>query len=262
MIDPSRPARVGDGPVEFSTCTELRPDRTRRERPVWDTNGYYRLLGVSPDATRKALRIAYDRCGGPDDPRMTYALRVLLSERGRAYYDRVPLGEQMLDPEVRARRRSEDRLLWASSLMAMSPEERTRAADSEEAFFRPDSALDFLDFLDKDGGDAQHDPQAYPALGGYGHYLWWVRPRDDARAQRQDEEKLARWRDALIRAASALHHKIRLAVGLHGGSESYTARTVGKYLVAFVRVDLSPTEADHAALLWIVENIPRSALPA
>jgi hypothetical protein len=53
------------GPVDISTETALEPAWDL----VWDVNGYYRALGVvwPYKASRKALRLAYQERGGPDD---------------------------------------------------------------------------------------------------------------------------------------------------------------------------------------------------
>lgn len=79
---------VGDGQVAFSTTLDLEPTRVI----IWDTNGYYRSLGVSPYASRAEIRDAYLRLNGHRSHRLTIIVKTLLDRDTRARYDRTPLG--------------------------------------------------------------------------------------------------------------------------------------------------------------------------
>jgi hypothetical protein len=105
---PSRdaPRLVGDGPTEFSTSgvVDITP------RFVWDTNGFYRALGVSTDAPRRAVaRSAVGALNGllhdPDAFRWAdRAVRILLNPSLRKKYDATPLGMFWADDERLLRR--------------------------------------------------------------------------------------------------------------------------------------------------------------
>ncbi len=104
------PVIVDRGPVEFSTGTALQP------RPKGhDAAGYYRELGVAPDASRAELIAAYRARRGQDDPRLTYVLRQLLDRSVRARYDVAPAGSWLDDYARQAVLRSPDGALLASS---------------------------------------------------------------------------------------------------------------------------------------------------
>ena len=78
-IDPDAPVLSHQGPAEFSTCTDL----ALRPEVCWDTNRYYRTLGVHWKATKKELMKAYQALGTMPSAYATYAFK------------------QLLDPEVR-----------------------------------------------------------------------------------------------------------------------------------------------------------------
>lgn len=89
--NPSAPRLVGDGPVEFSTSFAV--DYTPRF--VWDTNGFYRAFGLTPEVSRADIRRAvahrFGLAGGRDEWTAT-AAKVLLSKTLRRKYDATPLG--------------------------------------------------------------------------------------------------------------------------------------------------------------------------
>lgn len=87
------PARLGWGPVEWSTSTVL----AKKIVFKWDVNNYYAALGVKPDATRKELREAYQRKNGQSSVMLTHILKMLLNPEIRQRYDESPLGEPFFD---------------------------------------------------------------------------------------------------------------------------------------------------------------------
>ncbi|MFE4863234.1 hypothetical protein, partial [Streptomyces sp. NPDC056670] len=96
-----RPQLVGRPDTAIvSTSTTLVP--ARAAVACHDVNGYYRTLGVRPDATRRQLMDAYVAQDGQADAYTTYAFKQLLNPRTRARYDAAPLGEPFSDQYVRA----------------------------------------------------------------------------------------------------------------------------------------------------------------
>ncbi len=77
----------GDGPAEASSnlCIEQQPFR-------WDTNGFYRALGLTPDATRVEIAHAYIERNGYTSEWITSAARTLIDKDTRRVYDALPLG--------------------------------------------------------------------------------------------------------------------------------------------------------------------------
>lgn len=92
----AQPRLVGDGPSEFSTCTSLEPS----PRFVWDTNGFYRSLGVATDATRGEMARAYLARDGHSSVRLTHILTTLLDPYLRSRYDATPLGMLWADDDA------------------------------------------------------------------------------------------------------------------------------------------------------------------
>ncbi len=95
-VDQARPFLVGEGVVACSTCVALEP------LLVFDTNRYYRDLGVSTRATRKDIKRAYLLLDGQSSTRLTYVASQLLDGEIRAAYDATPLGSLFLDDYVAA----------------------------------------------------------------------------------------------------------------------------------------------------------------
>lgn len=81
------PIPVGGNARSFSTSTEI--DLCPRFR--WDTNSFYRNLGLTPSASRTDIRRAYLSVGGHLSYRLTHIVKTLLSRKVRERYDRTPL---------------------------------------------------------------------------------------------------------------------------------------------------------------------------
>lgn len=88
------PRLVGDGPAHFTAHLAV-----ERQPFKWDTNSFYRRLGLTPDCTRLDLVAAYHASDPalPDFDRRMIALRVLLKKSERTRYDSVPLGAMWMD---------------------------------------------------------------------------------------------------------------------------------------------------------------------
>lgn len=96
--DKESPVRFGAGATTVSSCTDI----ALFPSVCWDVNGYYRELGVFWKASKRELREAYQRSGGPSDARLTYVFRQLLQEHVRHEYDRMPLGSVFMDEYVQS----------------------------------------------------------------------------------------------------------------------------------------------------------------
>ncbi len=84
----SQPIRlVGDGPCVASTSHDI-----ERQPFCWDTNGFYRRLGLPPGAPRIEVARAYMDLDGHRSIPMTNAAEVLLNRRTKPLYDALPLG--------------------------------------------------------------------------------------------------------------------------------------------------------------------------
>lgn len=84
------PRKIGDGPAAFSLSmtVELQPFR-------WDTNSFYRRLGLEPDCERIDIAAAFTDAPRPTaeaDLYYTTAAKALLKKDVRRRYDSIPLG--------------------------------------------------------------------------------------------------------------------------------------------------------------------------
>ena len=95
-VDPTRPFLVGVGPAEFSTSVSIEPWPSI----IWDTNLFYRDMGVHRKASRVEIRKAYQEGGGMGNVRLTMIAGVLLNPKRRLVYDLVPLGAMFFDDEI------------------------------------------------------------------------------------------------------------------------------------------------------------------
>jgi len=82
----TEPFLVGGQPW-FSSSTAIEPLRF-----VWDTNSFYRRLGVEPSATRGEIGVAYRDNPNRDDPYLTHIAKTLVDKSIRLRYDWTPLG--------------------------------------------------------------------------------------------------------------------------------------------------------------------------
>ncbi|MFD8650706.1 hypothetical protein [Streptomyces mirabilis] len=193
----------------LSTSTALVP---RAAVPCHDVNGYYRALGVAPDATRRQLMDAYVARDGQNDAYLTYVFGQLLNAHTRAHYDAAPLGQPFPDRYVR------DELVRRASRAAaahnavhgtgMTADDilKSHGLGSEEP------KNEFLDstsperFSDDGTRDRQPSPSS-PATRPYS-YLLLASTCDDM-------SRLDQWREGLGRAL-ADRNCPQFAVGFHG----------------------------------------------
>ena len=101
-----RPRKVGKGPAAFSLCLDL-----DRQPFKWDTNSFYRRLGLGPDASRVDIaregQRRTDRVSVEEHLRMTTAAKAILKKKKRPIYDAVSLGDFYADDPALDRSRTE-----------------------------------------------------------------------------------------------------------------------------------------------------------
>ena len=213
---------LGHGPTAASTCLDLAVP----VRLVWDTNGYYRDLGISPEATRREIREAYQRLNGQESTRLTYIVKQLLDPEIRARYDATPLGSVFFDYEVETLLR-DARVQETAALRAQG-----RVEEAEEI-----EALDFGESLDTLVRRVKDD-RAQPVQSVWS---WAYFAKDTFR---WDPERLGRWQELLVSALGRAGHRLDLAVGFSGGMGSpWEVTWIGPQVVVFLNVGERPTEA-------------------
>lgn len=174
MTDPTRPVLVGMGPVEAATTMALE----QWPSLVYDTNLFYRDMGVHFRATRAQIRRAYQEGGGPNDVRLTMIAGVLLNPQRRLAYDRVPLGKLFFDDEI------EEALRIAAATAAGEAREQGDEVDEE--------------LLNRELEAMRELPEYLEELPSYAErYLWSYYVFRDPDV---DTERLDLWRGAIISA--------------------------------------------------------------
>jgi hypothetical protein len=213
-ISTESPVVIGNGPVDFTTCTDLA--RVYPPYHVWDVEGYYHALGVHHLATRRDLRRAFLAKDGHDSERLTYVVKTLLDPVLRHDYDLQPLGARWLqDPWVQddIKRRAHQEARWRT----MHGYHTTGDDVLNEWGFKyvedPISPLapigndsdERLSEADIDGQDGVvNDAWCYS-------FYAWRTTKFDA--------PLRAWQEALIRAAANMGLTTKMAVGVIGESE-------------------------------------------
>lgn len=248
--DPDQPLLNGIGPAECSSCTEL------SVLPVWiwDTNRYYRDLGVDPRASRKELREAYQAKDGQSSVRLTYVLSQLLNPAVRFAYDCTPLGELFFDEYIRdmlnriakarmskrmadlARQGADLDMVDDTSLLRdifaeMGVETEDREAGADHFHDTPPEVVD-------EPPSSREDEQR-PAKFEYSYYLWRTRLRDPALGH----ERLSQWQRFLVSAFAREGVRLRFAIGFHGHyPQRWLKADIGFRQVFFLNIDEVPTE--------------------
>lgn len=249
------PYLMGTGPAEFSTSMEL----VRVPEYIWDVNGYYRELGVSPGATRSEMRLAYFEKDGQSSDRLTFVLKQLLNPETRAAYDTCVLGERFMDRYVIEEIQRQIKMRH----MQRMAERRAQGFVVNETIERKDErrlwkgllgdAVQFDDDTPEEVVDTASvvpDALASPAkVFSFAYYLWRTRIRREA-----DIRALAEWQEHLVKAFAQKGVRTRIAVGLLGGVESpWALARVGYRDVIFLNRDEPPTAAlaEKAVAEWV-----------
>jgi hypothetical protein len=217
------------GPRTCSTAVGLLPIY----RIIWDTNCYYRDLGVSVYANKREIREAYQALDGQRSERLTYVMHQLLDPIIRARYDATPFGAFMRDEYVNWVERVADARRISLKLAKATYWEREEILLEAEFEQRQEAEEIERQVLDSQRQRAQ-------TVGrqpwGYSYYLW--------RTSRADLDDLERWQELLVRACSCHRVVVELAVGFVGSSpEPIDISWRDGHLVALLRDDQVPTEA-------------------
>lgn len=213
---------------------------------IYDVNGYYRELGVSPYATRSQIGRAYQAKDGPNSDRLTFVFQQLLNKQTRYDYDRCELGERFMDEWIRR----EMYLQMKRAAMARADIEQSEgriSTDTEYAYV-VDSIMDWLiegwengvgdslDVLDSDDPGAQSvsTPAKAPKVFPWSYYLWKTKSPEDV------EERLAEWLGLLLRAFSEQGSVTRFSIGLTGRWRRFVLGRVGYRDVILMNRHLDP----------------------
>jgi hypothetical protein len=220
------------GPFVFSTSLDL----DIRNRVIYDTNGYYRDLGVDPHATRAEIRDRFTDIDGWSDEHLTYIARVLLNDDRRDVYDSTPLGDLYFDKYMA--QSIEDEILASGQAVMADPDDPEyddaksikkdlRSREDRHASAGP---------VDK---DSLSDQTAKVPTWGY--YTWRTFKPDF-------HGVLAEWR---LQVALALRDRgvqtsADLSVGFVQDRDApWAIRPIGHRLVIFLATSERPT-SDHA----------------
>lgn len=256
VTNPEDPFLIGMGPAEFSTVTALQPWPT----VIHDCNGYYRALGVSPQATRRDLRVAYYERGGQDSEYLTYVLKQLLDPQVRSLYDGLQLGEQLVDKYVQARLRAfaerkhsemMRRLRDAGQAVTSEVDQSARDQIWSNLGLHEDSPERGI----ASDGEVGQDGRSRPAkVFPYRYYLWRIHLRQ---GDPHLSSVLSKWQECLVSAFARQGVSIRLSVGVHGHmAYPWILARVGYREVIFLHHLETPTPAlaEDAVSRWVQEN--------
>jgi len=212
---------------------------------IWDVNGYYASLGVSPRAGRAQIRDAYQRRKGWADERLTYIIKILLDRDRRAAYDACQLGSVFFDAYVAAcvKRRIEQELMDSGVSVAAGEDDLDLAHLWERAFTLVDRSVDQAEVDRGPGGDQDG--------WCWGWYEWQVHsdfPRENG---------LARWQELLLRAFSQKGDSRSIAVGLMGRHMIHPVEVieVGNHIVVFLRDGEKPNVGLAIKAAYRVETL-------
>lgn len=220
--------RVGWGPDLCSSSTVL----VVLPEIIWDVNGWYRRLGVKPDATRRQLRQAYYALDGPSSPRLSYILKQLLTRKIRREYDLCRLGELYMKDQavIDAIKREAARL--ASEHNARMHQQGVRDAMKTYA-----DALDDLGY--EQGGIADPEPDDPPE------------PKDDPwkyaffrQGAWSTGKIMDAWQQALVRELSRRRIRSVFAVGSYRGPGAVRPVRHDGRLIFFLREGHKPGDSE------------------
>lgn len=227
---------VGHGPLVCSSSVALEPF----PQHSWDVNGYYRELGVYWKATRKQLRLAYQRLQGQESRRLTYVLKQLLDPVVRRAYDGSPLGEPFLD-DVYVQEELKRRAACEASRQSMSGVSVSAESILDQQGLR---ILDdtFAGGLANDQSEWSYDQAPdEDQEWRYSFYIWDTSDHSGV--------GMAQWQRLLVERLAWEGRVVQFAVGMHArDSRSTIVTDISGVLVFFLRVDLVPTAelADEA----------------
>lgn len=237
------PTRLGAGPDVWSSCTELALPFV----PRWDVNGYYRALGVSPLASRRELREAYQAKDGQSSAYLTYVFKQLLDPEVRAAYDAAPLGQPFLDDYA------QDDLKRKAKVEAGERSARGRFTSSEDVLNEWGYVVEDESGVDSVSPTRQDLPRKAERLE-YAYYGW--------RTTKflVDEGVLRKWQETLTKTAAQLGIAPKLSFGITSVSDRpYILEAVGDRAVIFFPEGEEPTESVAREAIEAFTQFPRSS---
>lgn len=255
------PVLVGGhtSPGCFSTSRQVGPPRAPF---AWDTNGWYRSIGIPfpyTDASVAALSRSYIATGGQANARATYCLKRLLHRQTRDDYDRQPLGTLFMDDEmVQARIRELARQEMLRRRMAGEEGVTPERVMSEMGYdFLPEESDTASPFDTASTGRQDRRSQRLQdkAPWGYGYWMW-RRTRWVGRVVESDiERRMADWQILLVAEAAARGMTLTIGVGVVGGSASTLAvRPNGDHPVVFLPQDAEPNASTAAEAVTLLSK--------
>jgi hypothetical protein len=201
--------------IIISTSTALAPTAPRPAPVVHDVNGYYARLGVSPTATKREIREAYQALGGPDSVELTEIFKVLINRKRRAAYDAKQPGSKYADRAVvqtilrkAAAQAAQENAEYGTGRTARDIIE-TLAEETENPLLRF-LASGSTEGFDDDGDRDRHPSSNPPAAWPYS-YLLLASTCDDV-------DRLAQWREGLAQALAG-RGCTHFAVGFHAAND-------------------------------------------
>lgn len=211
------PMLIGIGPHVFSTSLALE----RWPSIIWDVNAYYAELGVSPHATRRQIKQAY-QARGSESPRLTFIVKQLLNDKVRRAYDACRFNTVFYDRYVDKAFRD---FVREEAYQARETEESqpTSMETDEEDLNYQVGAVDDGEF-----GDLLSDPSQ---KWEWGFFLW--------RTANPNVGLARRWRECVYQAL--LGQNVSLSVGLMGGPEVVKLVMVDGLRVAFINQSATPS---------------------
>lgn len=212
---------VGDGPLACSSSRVLAP----RVIVIWDVNGFYAALTVSPTAGRGELASSYVRLNGAASSYLTMVLRILLDRAQRRVYDSLVPGQRFKDPQtVYEMRRAE--LRRNGNARTETPETLYEMAERTPYLEQPDP--------DQAPGTLP-EPDADPDVPwGYAHYLMGT--------PGAPETGLAAWQQLIIAALDDGGAPLCFAVGYARPGTEPVVAVLGAVPAAFLPYGTAPTE--------------------
>lgn len=215
---------VGDGARTASSCVALERRRPA-SRFVFDVNGFYAALGVSPEATVEELSRAYHALGGQDDPWLTEALMILRDPDKRAAYDRMLPHQLFNDSTTYAQVRR------AEALQALREGIPRTGTVSDQSMYGGARGTQKWDSAYTESRTEKQPPWEYA------YYLWNLLYRDSAVTSLPD------WQHLLIDALNNDEHPtpLQFAVGRCAAGIPATAIQVAGTLIAFLPYNTDPT---------------------
>jgi hypothetical protein len=212
------PKLIGIGPHRFSTSLALE----RWPSVIWDVNAYYATLGISPHATKREIREAYQRLDGHDSRRLTFIIKQLLNDEVRRAYDACRFNTLFYDRDLDHvfKQRVKDEARRKGQMEEAQP---TSVETPEDELNHEAGVID-----DEEYGDLYSNPNQQ---WDWGFYLWHTAT--------PNVDLVKRWQHCVYQVF--LGQDLSLSVGLMGGKEIVKLIKVEGDYVAFINEFATPS---------------------